>query len=261
MLSNITINYKGKQVNLSTKFRNSNNELIFLIHGLGSSKESFEHIWDCSLFQDYSILTLDLVGFGNSSKPNDFSYTMEEQAEICKLLLDKFEHPKIHIVAHSMGGAVGLLLVESLKDRLISFINIEGNLVGEDCRLVSKRAIGFSLEDFRNTMFHKMKSSCKASEDFSAKLWGEMLENTDPLGFYKSAQSLVKWSESNDLLRMFNNLELKKAYIYGDKNSQMDAIKQLVSIKKISISNSGHFVMNENPDEFYRKLYAILATE
>ncbi len=148
MLSNITINYKGKQVNLSTKFRNSNNELIFLIHGLGSSKESFEHIWDCSLFQDYSILTLDLVGFGNSSKPNDFSYTMEEQAEICKLLLDEFEHPKIHIVAHSMGGAVGLLLVESLKDRLISFINIEGNLVGEDCRLVSKRAIGFYLKQW-----------------------------------------------------------------------------------------------------------------
>lgn len=261
MLSNIIIDYKGKQINLSTKFRNSNNELIFLIHGLGCSKESFEHIWDCSLFQDYSILTVDLVGFGSSSKPNDFSYTIEEQAEICKLLLDKFEHPKIHIVAHSMGGAVGLLLVKNLKNRLITFINVEGNLVGEDCRYVSKRAISFPLQDFKNTKFHKMKSACKASEDFGSKFWGEMLENTDPLGFYKSAQSLVKWSESTDLLRMFNNLELKKAYIYGDKNSQMDAVKQLTSIKKVSISNSGHFVMNENPDEFYKTLYTILTME
>lgn len=261
MLSNIIINYKGKQINLSTKFRNSNNELIFLIHGLGCSKESFEHIWHYSLFQNYSILTLDLVGFGNSSKPHDFSYIMEEQAEICKLLLDKFEHPKIHIVAHSLGGAVGLLLAESIKDRLASFINIEGNLVSEDCRFVSRRAIGFSLQDFKDNKFHKMKSASKASKDFGIRLWAEMLETSDPLGFYESSKSLVKWSDSNRLLQIFNSLELNKVYIYGDKNSQMDVLNQLLSIKKISISNSGHFVMNENPDEFYRKLYTILAIE
>ncbi|MCY6355935.1 alpha/beta fold hydrolase [Clostridium sp. ZS2-4] len=260
MLSNISINYKGTQINLSTKFRNINNELIFLIHGLGCSKESFEDIWHYSLFDDYSILTVDLVGFGNSSKPHDFSYAIEEQANICKLLLDKFQHPKIHIVAHSMGGAVGLLLAESIKDRLATFINVEGNLVSEDCRFVSRRTIGFPLQDFKDNKFHKMKSASEASENSGIRLWGKMLENSDPLGFYKTSKSLVEWSDSSRLLQIFNNLGLNKIYIHGDKNSQMDVLNQLLSIKKISISNSGHFVMNENPDEFYIKLHTILAT-
>lgn len=252
------VNYKGKPFEISTKVRNGNNELIMFIHGLGCSKDSFEHVWDSPEFQNYSLLAFDLVGYGDSSKPMDFSYGMEEQAELCSLLLNQFQHDKIHIVAHSMGGAIGLLIAERIKDRLASYISVEGNLIGDDCGIVSRKTVGYSFEEFQNKLFDKLIMSSRFSEDRSAKLWGEMLTKCDSSAFYKSSQSLVEWSDSNKLLGLFIDLKVNKKYIYGDKNSQMDVLKMLKDIERISISNSGHFVMSDNPHEFYKKLYNII---
>jgi pimeloyl-ACP methyl ester carboxylesterase len=111
-LSKITIHYNGNPVDVAVQFRNGIRELIVFIHGLGCSKDSFANVWDFADLKKYSLLTLDLVGYGYSSKPLDFSYDIAEQAEICHLVLNHFEFDAIHIVAHSMGGAVGLLLAE-----------------------------------------------------------------------------------------------------------------------------------------------------
>lgn len=256
--SKLTINYKEKPIELSIKFKNGKNELIVFIHGLGCSKDSFEYIWNSSDFVNYSLLTFDLVGYGDSSKPLDFSYDISEQAEICNLLLNQFEYDKIHIVAHSMGGAIGLLLTEKIKDRLASYISVEGNLIGADCGLVSRKTISYSLEEFQNKLFNKLILSSKSSEEHSAKLWAEMLKKCHPLAFYKSSKSLVEWSDSNKLIDLFNSLKSKKMYIYGDKNSQRDVLGMLKDSQKISISNSGHFIMSDNPYEFYKKLYKCL---
>ncbi|MBV7276014.1 alpha/beta hydrolase [Clostridium thailandense] len=258
IISKVIVNYKGKFFEISTKFRNGNDELIMFIHGLGCSKNSFEHVWDSSEFENYSLLTFDLVGYGDSSKPMDFSYDMEEQAELCNLLLNQFQYDKIHIVAHSMGGAIGLLLAERIKDRLASFISVEGNLIGDDCGIVSRKTVGYSFEEFQNKLFDKLIMSSRLSEDLSSKLWGEMLAKCNSSAFYKSAQSLVEWSDSNKLLSLFIDLKVNKKYIYGDKNSQMDVLKMLKDIERISISSSGHFIMSDNPYEFYKKLYNIM---
>ncbi|MGE5627917.1 MAG: alpha/beta fold hydrolase [Solirubrobacterales bacterium] len=248
------INYKEKNIELSVKYRKGNNELILFIHGLGCSKDSFEQLWGFPDFKAYSLVTFDLVGFGDSEKTLDFSYDIADQAEICKLLLSQFQYDIVHIVGHSMGGAIGVLLMEGLKSSSASFINVEGNLIGADCGLISRKTISYSFEEFHKNMFNKLILHNKASEDFSSKLWAEMLQKCDPFAFYKSSKWLVKWSDSNKLLDIFLGLKCNKAYIYGDKNSEMDVIGMLNGIKKISISNSGHFMMNDNPNEFYKKL-------
>lgn len=257
VMSNIEINYNDEKIVLSTKYKRGNSELVVFIHGLGCSKDSFSDVWNFKEFEKYSILTFDLVGFGDSSKSNVFSYEINEQAKICKLLLDKFKHTKIHVVAHSMGGAVGVLLTQLIKDRLVSFVSIEGNLIGEDCK-VSRKTSKIPFEKFKNSVFYEFKSKALESKSFESRLWGKMFEKCDPESFYKSAKSLVKWSESNELLKIFCDLKVNKAYIYGEKNSNMLILKKLNNIKKVCISKGAHFNMNENPKEFYKKLYEIL---
>lgn len=37
-----------------------------------------------------------------------FSYKMEDQASVCAEVVKKISSEKVHIIAHSMGGAIGL---------------------------------------------------------------------------------------------------------------------------------------------------------
>ena len=136
----------GKTYGLSVRYRPASTDLIVMIHGLGCSQDTFVHIWDRPEFNQYALLSFDLVGFGRSDKPEDFSYTMEDQARICRLLIGRFHESALHIAAHSMGGAIGLLLAEHLPDRLKSFTNIEGNLIGSDCGLISRRTVSLPFD-------------------------------------------------------------------------------------------------------------------
>ena len=68
---------------------------------------------------------------------------------------------------------------------------------------------------------------------------------------------MVKWTDSRDLLKKFNELKCKKVYFHGEKSPVINLLHKLRRFKElkiIPISNSGHFVMNDNPKEFYLNL-------
>jgi pimeloyl-ACP methyl ester carboxylesterase len=200
MEKKIKLIYKDNTFEVSSNFRKGSEESILFIHGLGCSKDSFKDVWNFSEFKNYTILTFDLLGFGDSSKSKEFSYTMEEHAEICALLIEKLKLDEVHVVGHSMGGAIGLLLIEKNPSKIMSFINLEGNLVGEDCTF-SREAIRYSLEDFENGFFTDFTSSIKNLKDLatstrlSTRLFYRWHSKSDPYAFYRSSESLVKWSE------------------------------------------------------------------
>ena len=245
------IGYHGKQFELSANHKESGCDLILFIHGLGCSKESFDDAFGVPQFADFQLLAVDLVGYGDSSKPQDFSYSMEDQSAILSSILDAIEYDKIHIVAHSMGGAVGLLLAETMPDKLASFINIEGNLIAEDCGLISRKTTEVSFDEFKTALFDRWRSK-------GPPPWRELSAKSDALAFYRSCESLVRWSDTEKLLVMFLALNAAKVYIYGDQNADMEILNRLGEIRRIAISGSGHFVMNDNPEEFYARLYEFI---
>ena len=111
-----TIDHDGNNYEVATTFRRRGEELVFLLHGLGCSKESFRDIWFRGELRDYSIISLDLIGFGDSSKSSKFSYKIEDHASVCAKVVNEISLKKVHIVAHSMGGAIGLLLPAWLRE-------------------------------------------------------------------------------------------------------------------------------------------------
>jgi len=264
MEKKIKLTYKDNTFEVSSNFRKSAEESILFIHGLGCSKDSFKDVWNFSEFEKYTIVTFDLLGFGDSSKSKEFSYTMEEHAEICALLIEKLKLDEVHVVGHSMGGAIALLLIEKYPSNILSFVNLEGNLIGEDCTF-SRTAISSSLEDFEERFFTDFTSWIKdikdlaASPPLSTRLFYQWLSKSDPYAYYRSSESLVKWSDSGRLLNMFIDLDIKKYYVFGEANRNVPAIKMLDTVPKIQITKSGHFMMCDNPQEFYTKLSMMLS--
>jgi pimeloyl-ACP methyl ester carboxylesterase len=245
-----TIDNKPIRYLLDYKVESKN--LIVFVHGLACTKDTFRHAFEGRYFPDCSLLSMDMIGFGDSSKPADDSYSMEEQAAICDVLIANHSHPNLHVVAHSMGAAVALLLSARTLERVRSFANIEGNLIGEDCDMLSRRIAERSYDEYESRMFGKHEARFR--NDILLRF-----DSTTPRAAYCSSVSLVKWSDSGELLRRYKELRCRKMYFWGERNATMPVLDRLRADEKCMISSSGHAMMIENPEEFYAKLAGFIA--
>lgn len=244
----------GESIELAAFVRDAGENLICFLHGLACSKDSFRHFWNRTDFQGYSVLALDLVGFGQSAKPESFSYTMEAQAHVCSEILTKFSDRKLHIVAHSMGGAVALLLLDEILNRAESFVSVEGNMIGADCGIMSRRIMAIPFEKFGSIFFPVLKDKfSKFGEKYTA------IEDSSAAAVHRSSKSLVEWSESNKLLERFLELPCRKAYFFGEKSAEHPVMACTGDILKVKIKQSSHFPMNDNPGDFYDELFKFIA--
>ncbi len=202
------------------------------IHGLGSSKEDFSEAFRRDELQAFMLLAVDLVGFGSSDKPDDFSYTMKDQARILKKTIDWFGVNRFHVVAHGMGGIVGVELCEMMPFRVVSFINAEGNLTSQDATM--SREVATKSE---NAFAQYLEAQSKAT--------------------VKSVYQSVYESNHGDLLTRFTLLPFYKCYLYGEKNKDRFVTEKLLEQKRVPvfyISGSGHAMTEDNPAEFYDRV-------
>jgi pimeloyl-ACP methyl ester carboxylesterase len=235
---------------IAAAYAQGSGDLLLCIHALGCSHHSFRDWENQSALRSFTFLAPDLLGFGASDRSDSFSYTMEDHAEICAELLGHFDYERLHIVAHSMGGAIALLLPPDLLDSAESFANIEGNLTPADCGIASRRAADVSFEQFQADVLpdFKIRFARYASLDMAS-----------PYAYYRSSQSRVQWSDSAILLDKFLNLRCRSCYIYGDENRGQPSIAATRTVQQIEVPNSGHFPMEDNPTGFYAALATFCA--
>ena len=84
-------------------------EPVIMLHGLGGTKASFLPSV-AALAGSFRIIAVDMLGFGDSSKPLGASYGPAFQADAIAKLLDTLELERAHVVGHSYGGRVALEL-------------------------------------------------------------------------------------------------------------------------------------------------------
>lgn len=91
--------------------------VIVLIHGYPTSSFDFQAIWD-QLAQNYRLVTLDMLGFGFSDKPNKRNYTIHRQADIVEAAIKHLGIEQYHVLAHDYGDTVAQeLLARQLEGK------------------------------------------------------------------------------------------------------------------------------------------------
>jgi pimeloyl-ACP methyl ester carboxylesterase len=245
----IEIAYQGHRLALSSKLRPGPDHLLLFLHGLGCTKQSFDGAFAAAGLNNYSICTLDLLGFGDSDKPDYLSYTMEEHAETVRLVLEQLAFAKVSIVAHSMGGAVGLLLAQNLPN-LERFISVEGKLITSGEGIATSVLASLLYDEFLGGGSDRFLAQLQSSPRPAFKAWAGWYRQASPRAIHAGARSLVHWADSGRLLEMFNHLP-DATYIYGGDSTKSLLLPQLIGAKVVKIPNAGHFPMLDNPDKFY----------
>lgn len=143
---------------------------------------------------------------------------------------------------------VALLLAQQDPGRVLSFVNIEGNLAPEDCFLSrqvlthpSDDADGF-LDDFiertRRSPFH------------SSALYAAGLRNKVRRAAVRGIfEWMVDLSDHGDLMSTFLSLPFPRMFMYGDQNSSLSYLTKLRAngVELAEIPHSAHWPMYANP--------------
>ena len=94
---------------------------ILLIHGFPTSSWDWQAIWN-SLSKDYRLITLDMLGFGFSDKPDQRNYSIHKQADLFEALAKQLKLSEYHVLAHDYGVTVAQELLAR---------QIDGNGIGQ----------------------------------------------------------------------------------------------------------------------------------
>jgi pimeloyl-ACP methyl ester carboxylesterase len=229
--------------------------VIVFLHGFGSSKEYFRHAFTDPSLTDFSLIAFDLPGSGLSSGDPDFSYGMSDQAALMIRAIDKLAVPRFHLCTHSMGGLVGIEMVERIAPRIISFVNLEGNLTLEDCTMTGLIA-EYSYESFLRNGRKEFEESLEkgATADPILQSYLRTFRQASSVALHRSAQHAVRDSSNPGLVDRFRSLQTCKCYIYGEKNKGLfPAEKMLVEggVPVLYVESAGHGMAEENPQYLY----------
>jgi pimeloyl-ACP methyl ester carboxylesterase len=246
-------------LDVATRFREQGDDLLILLHGLGCSKESFEGAFDAPELRGYAICALDFPGHGGSSRnlPSG-CYSLEACADITgqliRRVMAKRGYNRVYVAGHSMGGAVAVLLPDG-EYGITSLVSIDGNLIGEDCGLVSRSIAEQSVEQFVSKGYYDFNSALHGSAQPDAQAWARWSSNAAPEAMHAAAKSLVEWSDSGKLLEQFNSIRTR-AFLYGERDDKAYLLSRIEDATIAVVPAAAHFMMVDNPAAFYR----ILAT-
>jgi pimeloyl-ACP methyl ester carboxylesterase len=90
---------------------------LVLVHGFSDSSRVWRSMAS-DLLDDFHIYALDLRGFGQSDKPEQFVYTMAEHASDVVSFMDVLKLEQVFLMGHSMGSMVAQNIAFSRPERI-----------------------------------------------------------------------------------------------------------------------------------------------
>lgn len=229
---------------------------LVCLHGFGSTKEDYVDLSMRPEFQDRSLILWDAPGCGASEVSAPDALSIPFLMEVALAACDELGVLRFHLSGHSMGGLTGLLLAHEHPNRVLSFMDIEGNIAPEDCFL-SRQIIDHAAESpasFAKGFIDRMRHRAEfGSALYAAALPVKVRDTT----FEPIFTSMVALSDNAPLMEMFTGLTCPRSFIYGQQNRHLSYLNDLPAkgVEVVEIPNSGHFPMYSNPPA----LWAVMA--
>lgn len=103
--------------------QSTNTQTILFIHGFPSASCDWHYQWQ-HLAKKFNLLSLDLLGFGFSDKPENHRYSLLEQANIIETLLSEKGIERCHVISHDYGDSVAQELLSRQSPESFTMISL-----------------------------------------------------------------------------------------------------------------------------------------
>ncbi len=255
----VDITSNGVDVSIAMLRRTGARPPVVFLHGFGSTKEDYADVARLASFGGRGLLVYDAPGAGQSECADLRAVSVPFLVDVAEQVLAEVEVDRFHLIGHSMGGLTGLLLARRHPERVLSFVDIEGNLAPEDCFL-SRQILTHpvELEDgagadegkhdeaFLDAFIERARQSTESTSALYAAGLRHKVRAAAVRGIF---ESMVELSDHGDLVETFLSLPFPRMFMYGEQNASLSYLPYLRrhNVELVEIEHSGHWPMYSNP--------------
>lgn len=252
---------------------------VIMLHGFGDTGDMWEPA-AIVLAKDHTVIVPDLRGMGLSGHP-DTGYTKKNQALDIVGVMDTLKIQKADLITHDIGDMVGYALVALYPDRITRWVVIDAPIPGighwdaikqtpllwhfnfrgrDEERLVAGRERIY-LDRFYDELSDDPKKIDERTRQHYAKLYARphaMHDAFEQFGAFN--QDAI---DNQALLAKVGKLNMPVLALGGDKSSGAGEADELrfvaTNVTMGIVPNSGHWIMDENPDATIKFIVDFLA--
>lgn len=255
-----------------------------LIPGLFGTYRGFTRVMPL-LAPHFHLYALDNFGTGNSDRPSDdFTYTVDEQADLIVKLMDELKLERSTFVGVSYGGMIALNLAARYPERVQAVVCIEGAVImpkpspyqfmeeGLDMPLLGDAIIGLIRSGLLDRTITKdvMGSSWPHLDEGDRAVVSEIVSH------YTDAATRPTWHGLSRALRLTRDfteeakhIKAPVLYLYGEKTSFARMIntnieyfqEHLPHVELVSFSDGIHDLELQKPEETTAAILEFLAPQ
>jgi pimeloyl-ACP methyl ester carboxylesterase len=96
----------------------ANGPAVVLVHGLGANAEYWRNLAPYLAQSGFRVYIPDLIGYGRSERPADFSYSVRDEATVVVGFMDALGLMKVELGGWSMGGWIAVLVAAEHPERV-----------------------------------------------------------------------------------------------------------------------------------------------
>jgi pimeloyl-ACP methyl ester carboxylesterase len=250
---------------------------VVMLHGFADTGDMWAPLAK-ALYKDHTVIVPDLRGMGLSSHPDDNGYDKKSQARGIAVVMDKLNVQKADLVTHDIGNMVGYALAAQYPDRITKWAIIDAplpgigpweeilkspllwhfNFRGPDVDRLVKGRERIYLDRFYNELSANPKAIDEATRNHYARLYAR------PGNMHAAFNQFAAFAQDAKDNKVFAEKKLTMPILalgaeksFGD---QQAAIMREVatSVEGGIITDSGHWIMEEQPAQTVKKVKAFL---
>ncbi len=247
---------------------------IVFIHGFGGSTFSWRHNVPFFADQGYRVVSLDMKGFGLSHRDFTSDYSHPAQADLLVEVLATLGVYQAYLVGHSMGTSVMLHFAHLYPERILGLISVDGAVNLDGGAVFPAALLNFGPVRRAGEVFlTRYATKERVGQILESAYYQDIVTAEVVDGYYNRlvsgqwAQSLLAMTRDmseNTITFTLEDLEFPTLVLWGENDTWIKRtnigrwIDEIPSAEFHVIPETGHMLMEENPELFNNMVLAFL---
>lgn len=246
---------------------------VILIHGLGGSACGWLPSI-AAIATQHRVYAPDLIGHGRTGRPDSGSLTVADMIRFIRSFMAEFNIDRAHVIGHSMGGAVALMLAIDSPQRVDKLVLVDSGGLGKEValnlRIMSLPIFGkllathlsrVNLEKFANDLRASVENTAYITDALIENLYRVEVNPEHTKMLLKASRLGVTWTGQkksiyDPMLQQMASIQNPTLVIWGQQDNIVPlshgelAAKTMPNAHLVVIDQSNHVPMFEQPDMF-----------